>query len=71
MLSRHFLGSLAKDAIGFETVIKAEMGGEFFSLTGLLIEQYNYLEVYTFEKWSEKSVPQFQENERFKPEVIM
>lgn len=47
------------------------MGGEFFSLTGLLIEQYNYLEVYTFEKWSEKSVPQFQENERFKPEVIM
>jgi hypothetical protein len=38
LLSRHFLGSLAKDAIGFETTIKAEMGGEFFTLTGLLIE---------------------------------
>jgi hypothetical protein len=38
-------------------VIKAEMGGEFFSLTGLLIDQLNYLEVYTYEKWSEKSVP--------------
>ena len=46
------------------------MGGENFKLTGLIIDQLNYLEVYTYEKWTEKSVPNYQDNERFKPEVI-
>jgi DNA topoisomerase IA len=38
LIRRHFLGSLAKDAVGAETKIRVEMGGEFFTVDGLLVE---------------------------------
>ena len=65
MIARHFLGSLAKDAVGSETTVNVEMGGEFFHAGGLIVEQANYLEVYTFDKWSDRYIPKFQRGERF------
>jgi DNA topoisomerase-3 len=62
-LARHFLGSVSKDAVGNETSIKVGMGGEKFTCNGLIVEQYNYLEVYTFDKWTNKYVPKFIEGE--------
>lgn len=50
---------MAKDAVGSETKIEIEMGGEYFSCNGLIVEQLNYLEVYTFDKWADKFVPSF------------
>ena len=32
-----------------------------------MIEQYNYLEVYPYEKWFDKTIPLFRENETFMP----
>jgi hypothetical protein len=29
---------MAKDAVGSETVIKVEMGGEWFTIQGLIVE---------------------------------
>jgi DNA topoisomerase III len=51
LLTRHFLATVAKDAQGSETTIKVEMGGEQFSCYGILVEQLNWLEVFTYEKW--------------------
>ena len=67
LITRHFLGSLAKDAVGSETTVKVEMGGEQFHASGLIVEQPNYLEVYTFDKWSDRYIPRFQQAEKFKP----
>ena len=38
LITKHFLGSMAKDAIGSETTIKVEMGGEWFTIQGLIVE---------------------------------
>ena len=67
LVTRHFLGSLSKDATGFETNVKLEMGEEHFSMSGLQVEAANYLNVYTFEKWAEKDVPAFQLGEMLQP----
>jgi DNA topoisomerase III len=69
MLTRHFLGSLSKDATGFETKIKLEMGGEYFNASGVQVERLNYMEVYTFDKWTDKDVPAFRPNERLEPDL--
>jgi DNA topoisomerase-3 len=54
---------MAKDAVGNETKIEIEMGGEHFSCNGLIVEAKNYLEVYTFETWTDKYIPTFHEGE--------
>ena len=43
LITRHFLGSISKDAQGSETVIKVEISGEIFSTQGLVVEAFNYL----------------------------
>ncbi len=32
-----------------------------------MVEQYNYLEVYPYDKWSDKNIPKFKPNETFIP----
>ncbi len=39
MIARLFLASISKDAIGSETKIDVEMGGEKFTTRGLIIEE--------------------------------
>ncbi|VDK63505.1 unnamed protein product [Gongylonema pulchrum] len=39
------------------------MGIEKFTASGLIIEDYGYLNVYKYEKWSDKVLPAYQENE--------
>jgi len=38
LLTRHFLATISKDAVGSETTIVAEMGGETFTCTGIIVE---------------------------------
>ena len=40
-----------------KTTIKIDIGGEIFTCSGLVVEEKNYLEVYTFEKWTDKFIP--------------
>lgn len=63
ILSRHFLASISKDAELAETVVKAEMGGEYFHTKGTLVEQLNWLEVFPWEKQTENELPVFHENQ--------
>ena len=71
LLTRHFLATISKDAVGSETTIKAEMGGEVFSCYGLIVEQLNWLEIFTFEKWQDSVLPKFTEGQTFKPQLSM
>ena len=64
---RHFLGSISPNALGKENNIQIEMGGEFFSTKGLEIIDRGYMEIYTFDKWSDTYLPKFNENEVIEP----
>lgn len=47
------------------------MGGEYFTCTGIIVEQMNWLEVFTFEKWSDCVLPTFTEGQQFEPMLQM
>ena len=84
-VTRRFLASCSKDAEGQETSIEVFCGGEYFSATGkiiskdtshlanpfqgLIVLERNYLEVYPYDKWSGKYLPDFFEGEQFMPTV--
>eukprot|EP00923_Selenidium_pygospionis_P017904 GHVN01031451.1.p1 GENE.GHVN01031451.1~~GHVN01031451.1.p1 ORF type:complete len:704 (+),score=72.99 GHVN01031451.1:281-2392(+) len=59
MITRHFLACCGEDAVGFETEVEADVAGEEFSTTGLIVLERNYLEVYPFETWTGRRLPQF------------
>ncbi|VDK45071.1 unnamed protein product [Anisakis simplex] len=66
LVVRHFLACLSSDAKGQETKVQIGKGGESFTATGLLVEDYGYLRVYKYEKWSDKTLPQYREGELLK-----
>ncbi|KAF5357377.1 hypothetical protein D9758_005864 [Tetrapyrgos nigripes] len=68
-ITRRFLASCSKDAKGWETTIDIECGGEEFHTKGLRVLERNYLEVYPYDKWSDKELPDFTEGEEFQPSV--
>ncbi|KAI6113286.1 DNA topoisomerase [Pisolithus croceorrhizus] len=51
----------SKDAEGSETTVEVEYGGEEFYATGLIVLQRNYLDVYPYDKWNGKEIPDFRE----------
>ncbi|XP_013780332.2 DNA topoisomerase 3-alpha-like [Limulus polyphemus] len=67
---RHFLAVLSQDAQGLETTVDIEIAGEKFSTSGLIITAKNYLEVYPYDKWNTKVIPNFTQGEMFQPSSI-
>jgi len=70
-IARRFLGCCSDDAKGTETVVKAEIAEEQFTAKGLVITQRNYLEVYTYDRWSDTEIPAFTQNERIPSESLV
>ena len=70
LIMRHFLATLSPDAKGQETTIRVKMGDEFFKTKGLIIEDKGYLEIYTFDYWTNSYVPNFVEGENVIPESL-
>lgn len=66
-ITRRFLASCSKDAEGSETTVEVEYGGEEFYATGLIVLQRNYLDVYPYDKWNGKEIPDFRDGEQFAP----
>lgn len=64
---RHFLACLSKDAEGEETVVNIEINGEKFLANGLRIIALNYLEVYPYDKWSNKQIHNYNQGQSFMP----
>ena len=54
---RHFLACCSRDAKGQETTVEIDIAKERFVAHGLMILERNYLEVYPYEKWSDKVSP--------------
>lgn len=67
---RHFLACCSEDAKGQETNVEIEIAGEKFTATGLMIIARNYLEVYPYDKWSDKTIPVYNQGEEFQPSSI-
>ncbi|XP_013926805.1 PREDICTED: DNA topoisomerase 3-alpha [Thamnophis sirtalis] len=67
---RHFLACCSEDAKGQETTVEIEISGERFVAHGLMILARNYLEVYPYERWSDKVIPLYQEGSCFQPTTM-
>jgi DNA topoisomerase-3 len=67
LIVRHFLASCSDDALGKETTVTVDIAGETFSCKGVAVVALNYLEVWKYDKWTDKTIPLFQLNEQFIP----
>ena len=70
LIVRHFLACCSKDAQGIETVVEIDIAGEGFSVKGLAITAKNYLNVYPYDKWSDKTLPVYHTGDTFLPTSI-
>ncbi len=83
-VTRRYLACCSKDAEGFETTIDISAGGEDFyatgklsfneedwpnTLVGLIVLARNYLDVYPYDKWGDRHIPNFNEGQTFMPTV--
>lgn len=68
-VTRRYLACCSKDAEGFETTVDIVSGGEDFYATGLVVLARNYLDVYPYDKWGDKALPDFEEGQQFMPSV--
>ena len=69
-VTRRFLASCATDALGEETKVCIEMDGETFHTSGLFVKDTAYLKLFTYEHWSNKSIPEYRERQRFRPSTL-
>ncbi|CCJ28786.1 unnamed protein product [Pneumocystis jirovecii] len=61
---RHFLASCSQNAQGKQTTVIVQWGNEFFSTSGLVVLEKNYLDIYLYEKWNSSTcLPIFNEGE--------
>lgn len=67
---RHFLACCSKDAQGIETLVEIDIAGERFTAKGLAITAKNYLDVYPYDKWCDKTLPVYQTGDTFMPTSI-
>ena len=64
------MATVSRDAQGFESVCKLNIAEETFTAKGLVVTDQGYLEVYPYEKWSDKTLPEYRLHETFIPEAI-
>ncbi|KAJ3084539.1 DNA topoisomerase [Rhizoclosmatium hyalinum] len=70
-ITRRFLACCSENAKGFITTIDIEIDDEKFQATGEEVAERNYLEVYIYESWSDKAIPNFTQGERIMPDSLM
>ena len=71
LVSRHFLACCSQDAKGQEKTIEININEEFFFAKGILITDYNYLQVYIYDKWTETNLPNLTLNQKFMPTELL
>lgn len=54
LIVRHFLACCSQDAQGQETTVEIDIAQERFVAQGLMILARNYLDVYPYDRWSDK-----------------
>ncbi|XP_036875402.2 DNA topoisomerase 3-alpha isoform X3 [Manis javanica] len=67
---RHFLACCSRDAQGQETTVEIDIAQERFVAHGLLILARNYLDVYPYDHWSDKTLPVYERGSCFQPSTV-
>ncbi|XP_019512179.1 PREDICTED: DNA topoisomerase 3-alpha [Hipposideros armiger] len=67
---RHFLACCSQDAQGQETTVEIDIAQERFVAHGLVILARNYLDVYPYDRWSDKTLPVYEKGSRFQPSTV-
>ena len=67
---RHFLACVSRDAVGAETTVNIDIAGEKFVGHGLSVRERNYLEVYIYDRWSDKEIIDYSQIREFQPTSI-
>jgi len=70
LVARHFLACVSADAKGHETTVNVSIASESFYASGLMILERNYLDVYPYERWSDKEIPNYDNIVEFYPDAI-
>uniref|UniRef100_M4C198 DNA topoisomerase n=1 Tax=Hyaloperonospora arabidopsidis (strain Emoy2) TaxID=559515 RepID=M4C198_HYAAE len=66
----HFLACCSRDAKGYQTNVVVRMLGEYFTASGLMVEERNYLDIYKYEKWSASAIPVYRQGDVFRPSTV-
>lgn len=70
-MTRRFLACCSEDAKGQATTVDLDLSGERFSVTGLVVIERNYLDVYPYDKWtSSQPLPPFNQGEMIMPSSL-
>lgn len=67
---RHFLACCSQDAQGQETTVEIDIAQERFVAHGLMVLARNYLDVYPYDHWSDKTLPVYERGTRFQPSTV-
>ncbi|KAJ3393884.1 DNA topoisomerase [Entophlyctis sp. JEL0112] len=70
-ITRRFLACCSENAKGSITTIDISIANEQFHASGEQVHEKNYLDVYIYESWSNKTIPEFALGERFIPDSLM
>lgn len=66
-VTRRFLASCSKHAVGKQTTVDLDIAKELFTASGIVVVERNYLDVYTYDKWGGPALPEYNQGERFVP----
>ncbi|RMZ99619.1 DNA topoisomerase 3-alpha, partial [Brachionus plicatilis] len=70
LIVRNFLACCSEDAKGSETAVSIDVSHEKFTASGLMVFERNYLDVYPYERWVNKKIPEFENGQTFSPKSI-
>ncbi|XP_036692429.1 DNA topoisomerase 3-alpha isoform X1 [Balaenoptera musculus] len=70
LIVRHFLACCSQDAQGQETTVEIDIAQERFVAHGLMILARNYLDVYPYDRWSDKTLPVYSRGSCFQPSTV-
>lgn len=74
LVARHFLASSSHDGIGADCHVTIAIGPanfeEQFTTSGYAVIERKWLDVFPFERWTGKAVPNYNEGETFVPNAI-
>ncbi|KAM9695205.1 DNA topoisomerase 3-alpha isoform 2-T2 [Trichechus inunguis] len=67
---RHFLACCSQNAQGQETTVEIDIAQERFLANGLMVLARNYLDVYPYDHWSDKTIPIYERGSCFQPSTV-
>ena len=69
-ITRRFLACCSEAAKGHLTSVSINIAGETFNSSGLTVLEKNYLEVYTYDSWSDSKIGKYAQGEQLSPTLL-